>query len=264
MTTIGRPADWLRRRLRREDTGAPARVAAGGAVYSPELHELFREVLRPGMVVVDVGAHHGLFTQLAAALVGPSGRVWAFEPAPANFRVLRAAVRAFPQVVPVQAALSDRHGEAWLTLDRDNSTQHSLEASNVGTRARRRRVRALTLVEALPADLDRLDLIKIDAQGFDGAVLKGARALLKRHHPRVVFELWPAGWRAAGYEPDAVLASLASLDYALFKLSAKGGRRPEDRVRRFLAVAGADRWRSINVLAEHQPGHRRRAASVEE
>ena len=222
-----------------------------GEAYEPEMYELFRQALRPGMVVVDVGAHEGLFTHLAAALVGPTGRVWAFEPAPANFRVLKRRASPFPQVTAVRAALSDRNGLGRLAVDRDNSTRHSLFTANVGRRWRSWPVRMMTLGQALPADLKRLDLVKIDAQGAEPQILLGARSVIKRYHPLIAFELWPNGWRTGGHDPAAVLDSLKRLGYTLSYLSIRRGLLPEAAIQEFIQTT-TRRWNSINVLAVHR------------
>jgi len=239
--------------FRRTETGESAigRRANEGRPYEPEMYELFRQALRPGMVVVDVGAHEGLFTHLAAALVGPTGRVWAIEPAPGNFRVLGRKAAAFPHVTAVHAAASDRNGIARFALDADNSTRHSLFTANVGRRWRSWPVRTVALARVLPADLPRLDLIKIDTQGAEPQVLRGARPAIKKHRPVIVFELWPTGWRSGGHEPAAVLDSLTRLGYALHYLSARRGLLPESHVRAFLDQAEG-RWQSINVVAAHR------------
>jgi FkbM family methyltransferase len=214
------------------------------------MYEVFRRALRPGMVVADVGAHEGLFTQLAAALVGPTGRVWAFEPAPANFRVLKRRTSVFPQVTIVRAALSDRSGRAHLTIDLRNTTQHSLFAANVGKRRQSHSVSTMALGRALPADLARLDLVKIDAQGAEPQILRGARPVLKRYHPLIAFELWPRGWHTAGSDPIDVFDSLRRIGYTLSHLSIRRGLLPEASIHEF--VERSTRWQSINVLATHR------------
>jgi FkbM family methyltransferase len=243
------------------ERSAIARRAGQGRPYEPEMYELFRQALRPGMLVVDVGAHEGLFTHLAAALVGPTGHVWAVEPAPRNFRTLRRRTAAFPQVTAIQAAASDRSGFARFALDSRNSTQHSLFPANVGRRWRSWPVRTIALARALPEDLPRLDLIKIDAQGAEPQVLRGARPVIKVHRPLLVFELWPTGWRRAGHDPAAVLDSLTRLGYALYYLSARKGLLPESHVRTFLDQA-AGRWQSINVVALHRKSRARADAMI--
>jgi FkbM family methyltransferase len=224
------------------------------------MYELFRQALRPGMFAVDVGAHQGLFTLLAAALVGPTGRVWAVEPAPGNVRALRKKTAAFPHVTVIHAAASDRDGTTRFALDSDNSTRHSLFSDNVGRRWRSRSVRTVALARVLPKGLPRLDLIKIDVQGAEPQVLQGAWPKIRKHHPLIVFELWPKGWRSGGHDPAAVLDDLIELGYSLYYLSARRGLLPETRVREFLEQAKG-RWQSINVVAMH-PRSRARADAM--
>src|SRR5262249_48165820 len=69
-----------------------------------------RHAVRRGDIVVDVGANVGFQARLFAELVGPDGRVYAFEPDGANFRRLTAVVRGLPQVQIARAALSDAPG----------------------------------------------------------------------------------------------------------------------------------------------------------
>lgn len=249
MARFWRRAFWSRTPEKR-DTSLITRQAAEGAPYEPEMYEVFRQALRPGMAVVDVGAHQGLFTHLAAALVGPTGHVWAFEPAPENFQVLKAKAAAFPQITIVRAAVSDRRGVSQFAVDRDNSTRHSLFTTNVGRRWRAWPVRTVSLGSALPTELARLDLIKIDAQGAEPQILRGARAVIKRHHPLIVFELWPAGWRVGGHEPAEVLDSLKALRYSLSYLHHRRGLLPETHIHKFLEES-TGRWQSINVVASH-------------
>jgi predicted methyltransferase len=56
--------------------------------YEPAITRLFQETLQPGMVVIDIGAHVGYYTLLAAKLVGPTGKIYAFEPEPGNNEAL--------------------------------------------------------------------------------------------------------------------------------------------------------------------------------
>src|SRR5437762_1103185 len=87
--------------------------------YEPETQQALRKLIRPGMTVFDVGANSGYFTLLMADRVGPAGRVYSFEPHPANFELLLSNIQAnsLAHVHAFKLALSDRRGEAVLSLN---------------------------------------------------------------------------------------------------------------------------------------------------
>ncbi len=84
--------------------------------YEPGTQWVFRKLLRPGMNVADLGAHVGFFTLLAAGLVGLAGRVYAFEPHPENFTILKKniSLNQCTNVLAVGKAVSDRSGKVQL------------------------------------------------------------------------------------------------------------------------------------------------------
>lgn len=94
--------------------------------YEPETIALFRSYLKEGMTVVDIGANLGYFTVIAAGLVGPSGKVFSYEPDPHNFALLEknVSVNGFKNVTNFPVALSDRRGTRELFFG-DNQTTHS-------------------------------------------------------------------------------------------------------------------------------------------
>ncbi|MBI5211299.1 MAG: FkbM family methyltransferase [Elusimicrobia bacterium] len=151
--------------------------------------------LGPGQTVVDVGAHIGAFSLMTARLVGPSGRVFAFEPSPATLDLLRRNVErnglAWIKVHPV--ALADAEGEAELFTagDQDNPAADTL-AAVAGRRAVK--VRLCRLDDILAEEgVSRVDLLKIDVEGAEHRALDGAaktlartsRVVLEAHPPRV-------------------------------------------------------------------------------
>lgn len=80
--------------------------------YEPELVAMLKRALRPGMTVLDMGANIGYFSAIAAALVGPSGRLHAFEPAPSCFGQLERNLVAFPWARAHDVAIADQAGMA--------------------------------------------------------------------------------------------------------------------------------------------------------
>jgi FkbM family methyltransferase len=205
-----------------------------------------RSHLRDGMVVIDVGANVGDLTAVAAEAVRPPGRVIAFEPAPANARRLRERFAATPHVYVHHAAVSDRSGSLHLHLDAANSKRHSLFPSIVSVPGDSILVPSVRL-DDVREEIEPVDLIKIDAQGAEGRILAGARALIERDRPVLLFELWPAGMIAAGTPPAALLASLERLHYRCVRLSVKGRQKSRASIDAFLATTS--RWASTNVIA---------------
>jgi FkbM family methyltransferase len=146
--------------------------------YEREQTRLFQEHIRPGATVLDVGAHVGYYTVLAAVLAGESGRVHAFEPNPANAEFLRRHVRinALGNVRVEQAAVSDRAGTARFDFGTGSGTGHLADAGAL-------EVRTLRLDDHCAEHALAPTAIKIDVEGAETAVLAGGRATLGRHRP---------------------------------------------------------------------------------
>ncbi len=153
-----------------------------------------RRYIRPGMVVIDVGANVGAFTLLASRLVGPHGRVVAIEPVPENAACLRRAIsdNGLANVTVAQVALGSVEGE--ITLSADPGRLGA--ASAVFDRGPARIAARLATLDSLAEELSlrRVDFIKIDVEGYEPEVLLGA--------PRVLAELTPTVVAAAYHLPE--------------------------------------------------------------
>ena len=163
----------------------------GGVPWEPETAACLVSRLGEGGVFVDVGANHGYFTVLAAALVGVTGRVVAFEPNPAVFEQLRTHVRLngfSARVTTVQAALADEESDSALLFvsnDPGNSGLSSLVAARTylhsGSLSHDRTVsvRIETFDRWFRSSaLPRIDLVKIDVEGAEERVIAGMLATL--------------------------------------------------------------------------------------
>lgn len=138
--------------------------------------------VQPGMTVCDVGAAFGYYTLLMAEKVGARGRVHAFEPNPSLAALLEqsVAVNGFhPRVTIHQLALGAEDGELRLHVDRESVGGAFLSPADAqaGTDAVPVVVRRLD--DLVPAD-QKVDFLKIDVEGFEAAVMAGARATLER------------------------------------------------------------------------------------
>lgn len=192
----------------------------GGSVYEPETTDFFVAHLKPGDVFVDIGANHGYFTMLAAAIVGPRGRVEAFEPNPRVFAQLEAHARLnrFDATVRLHAcALADRAeagARLYVSQVESNSGLSSLTPNpallDAGGLSEEGTVPVV--VDTFDAwfatsGLSRIDLIKIDVEGAESRVLAGMSAALGTGRiAALVIETTPGGPAdrllvEAGYRP---------------------------------------------------------------
>jgi FkbM family methyltransferase len=148
--------------------------------------DLFRRIVRPGMVVVEVGANIGAHTVLLAQLVGPSGRVWAFEPQRIVFQTLCAnvALNSLTNVDCRHAAVGEEPGEIVVPLI-DYRRDNNFGGLSLGDYREGERVPVVTLDRF---DLRQCHLLKIDVEGMEQDVLAGARATIARCRPLLYVE----------------------------------------------------------------------------
>ncbi len=195
-------------------------LLARGLPYEPFETELLLQHIDPGDVVLDLGANIGYYTLLFARRVGPTGKVFAFEPDPDNFALLRENVQrnGYQNVVLVQKAASDRADVAQLYRSADNQGDHRLYDSGTP--------RSAVEVETIPLDklfadyTGRIDLIKMDVQGAEAAALEGMAELLRRLvGVKLATEFWPLGLRRAGASAERYLGLLTELGYRLYHIN---------------------------------------------
>jgi FkbM family methyltransferase len=158
---------------------------ARGQFRSPEPEwDRLIEWLRPGDTALDVGANVGHYASRMSRLVGPTGRVIAFEPVPATFAALTANSKAypFPNVTLLNAAVGEAVGTVGMSVP--NTADGSYLA----------RVDPAAELKCLVLSVDALDLpgpvrvVKIDAEGYEPKVLAGMTKLLARDKPVVILE----------------------------------------------------------------------------
>ncbi len=189
--------------------------------------------LKPGMIVLDIGAHHGYYTLLASKRVGVRGRVISFEPSPREQKALRLNLRLnrCRNVVIEGLALSDENGESdFYVLEDRASGCNSLKVPDVSGKMSRQRVEIARLDQCLARfAMDRVDFIKLDVEGGELAVLRGAADLLGRtSRPVILTEVQDIRTLPWGYRAKDILAHLAEKDYKWFSLLEDGALRELD------------------------------------
>jgi FkbM family methyltransferase len=169
--------------------------------FEREETNLMRRELKPGMTFVDIGANCGYFTYLAAARVGASGRVLAVEPSPRVADILEAALREnnLANVTLARTALGRTSGELTLYVPPEALANHAPTAiatpgwSPIAVPVR-------TLDDLLDEQrIDRVDVLKVDVEGYEGEVLRGAERSLQSGRIRAMLIEFNEWWlRQAG------------------------------------------------------------------
>ena len=188
-------------------------------------------ILRPGMTMLDIGAHHGFFTLLGSRKVGGGGRVLAFEPSPRERRKLLRHLRLNRCTnVQVEAcALGSAPGEMDLFVVMGSETGcNSLRPPNTPQPTKRVRVPVLTLETSLErVKMPQVDFIKLDVEGGELDVLKGADGLLaRRPRPFLLSEVQEIRTEPWGYAAREIIEFLRARGYWWFALQTDGSLMP--------------------------------------
>ncbi len=186
--------------------------------YEPEVWDYLLSFLRPDDCVVDVGAHIGLYAAAMAKRLGPRGKVYAIEPDAANRALLIEHIRLnrlAARLICLPVAVSSSDGLIGFTAN-SNSESHIAVNDHCATS------------EVVANRLDtlfrstRVDILKIDVEGFEEHVLCGATDLLSdlKRRPRLIcMEVHPYAWEAAGTTADTLLNLLWALRYRTCAIS---------------------------------------------
>jgi len=174
-------------------------------------------------VFIDVGANVGDWAMMFLASMKLRGRGLLFDPGLSAANILRERFRENPTIEVIEAAVSDALGEATFYEERDAGETSSLVANFSQVNATQRRVRLTTVdCEILSRNLTYVDMLKIDAEGYDLRVLRGAEKSLSDHRIGIVQFEYNRPWAEAGSTLGSALTFLRDLDYQVFLLKRSG------------------------------------------
>lgn len=192
---------------------------AAGVNFDPFQCELFKKSVRPGNIVLDIGAHIGWYTLQAARVVGSAGRVYAFEPDPQNYSTLVQNVQRNglgERVILTPRAVCDKPGPASLFIDgtsegvRSSSSLVAIPPEMQG----KMRVECVTIDDFLDTSV-AVDIVKMDIEGAELKALRGMERTLARSgiHLVVFVECNPGALRAADSTAGDLLKRLEELGF---------------------------------------------------
>jgi FkbM family methyltransferase len=209
-------------------------------VWEADLMKLMTRTVRAGDVVVDVGANVGFHAVLASRLVGAAGRVYAVEPMPWTLEMLRANLARHEctnvEVIPVAA--TDTGGSMRLSFREDELSSAGLRDGEAGVE-----VETAPLDELLPGVA--ASFLKIDVEGAEPAVLRGARALLERSPRALLVVEFRNEPHFRGESPEEVLAYYESLGFELSVLRRNGDLKLVSRDEMLVHARG---FPSLNIV----------------
>ncbi|NHI88388.1 MAG: FkbM family methyltransferase [Candidatus Thorarchaeota archaeon] len=185
-----------------------------GDQYEAQTTKYIVDSVKEGSVVVDVGASMGYYTLLLARLVGPRGRVYAFEPIPRDFAILRRNVNAngYRNVVLENKAVSDTDGIARFYISPESYGMSSLcPLTNP---------ESIIQVEVVCLDNyihEDVDLIKVDVEGAEHLVVKGSKELIQKSpDPHLIVEFVPGRF---GFDANQLFSELEGWKYRTLDLN---------------------------------------------
>jgi FkbM family methyltransferase len=185
--------------------------------YEKGITRLFHSLVKSGMTVVDIGAHIGYYTLLSAQIVGPKGKVFAFEPEPKNYDLLKknVAENGYNNVTLVEKAVSNGSSIARLSVDLKDSGMNYL-ANTINNSIT---VSTVSLDEFFDEAIV-IDFIKMDIEGFEEKALEGMQRILKKGNVKaIIAEFYPKLIKRNGFSPKILWDRLSALGLEIYQIS---------------------------------------------
>jgi len=198
--------------------------------YGKREMELVKKIVKKGVVIVDLGANIGFWTLVFAKMVGDEGHVFAFEPGPANFGILKKNVEInhFQNVTLIQKAVSNKSGKTKLFLSYE-SNDHRIYNPNDNRQSVE--IEMISLDEYFKNYDRKIDFIKCNIQGSDHVALLGMHEILKKSKSiKLVMELYPELLEGLNSSTEKFLNTLQEEGFTVYDLlDEKGMDKPVNK-----------------------------------
>lgn len=176
-------------------------------------------LFRPGQVFLDIGANIGIYSAIAGAKLGKNGKVFSFEPHPPTYNILLKTIQSnkLNNIYPVKAAASYKNGVTKLYASEFNGGDNRMYITHDLEKFDTYKVKTLNLSNyLLKQGVKKVDLIKIDVQGYEYYVFLGLCKLIKKSdNCKILTEFWPEGIIKSGVNPIEFLNFIHLLGFKI-------------------------------------------------
>lgn len=208
------------------------KTGSGASIYyfgfsEPDTADYVTSFLQTGMVMLDIGAHIGEYTLLAAQKVGSTGQVHAFEPQSHIFPILKhnVEINELSNVKLNRSAVCDRIGELEFEINDMPAMSSLRKYTTSNNSANIVPVPSTSLDEYWSNNEDKIDLIKVDVEGAEKFVFQGAKSLLSLpddQAPTWIFEYAPNSYINFDYHPSEIFDLLKEYGYSVWQYYGAG------------------------------------------
>lgn len=191
-----------------------------GITYEPFEIELVNSLVKKGNTAVDIGAMIGCYTLVFAKLVGEKGKVFAFEPAPDNYKTLQKNIwiNEYKNTRILQKAVSDTNGEISIYLNNGNLGMHTLGKRKDLAKWEEIKIEAIRLDSYFEKYNRKIDFLKMDIQGAEGLALKGMEKTLKKNEQiKMIVEFSQPELKGLG-DPKECLRLLRKYGFDIYEI----------------------------------------------
>ncbi len=200
-----------------------------GREYETENYQFLKTWLQPGMTVIDIGGHIGLFSVSCARIMEGQGTILCFEPTPGTFRVLQKTIRLnrYTQIITaLQAAISDFSGTAEFYTDAEEGCNSNslVKQEKISDHKYTYQVNVRTLDSVVNEMALKPALVKIDAEGAEYQVLKGALSTIHNYRPLIILGMHPQSIIQNGDTTEEIWDLLSNEGYIIYYESKPIGR----------------------------------------
>ncbi|WP_428326234.1 FkbM family methyltransferase [Nitrosopumilus sp.] len=212
--------------------------------------ELVKQEIKPGDVVLDVGANIGYYTLLFAKLVGPQGHVFAFEPEPKNFELLtkNVNVNGYKNVTLIQKAVSNNNEIKNFYLTNTNTISHRL--SKPHNECKSIKIETISLDDFIDKH-DIVNFIKIDIHGSEGNAIKGMLSILKKNETiKLLQEWWPDAIKEYDMDPEEHLRILNELGFSLYEVDDINNKIMKTSIEKLMKKYPNPKIKDINIFSK--------------